>query len=798
MDKQILRRFYFVVGIALLAGVVALPASVFSGLLGEENPFVAKMESLQITLGLDLAGGTELDYRVDLSDALAKNEDDDPLNDLSIQDLNIVAESVRDALERRVNPAGVGEVIVKRSQVDGEEHVLVQLPPSSNVDKAKRDAEKDNRLEFFEENPGEEMKARIKIAGELSKINSFNWGSKVSELTADELVFHEVVDFKFEDQIQDTELASKLFAASDGDVLQEVVETQTEMVYNLDESGKLNIESFPKSALALVRVTGKKNAERDKHVSEKAHARHILFGYPGALRALDLGGYETVEEALEKSQVLVDGAADVSEEDWDSEVIEAQDLMERIEAFHYKSKEEARAKAEELLARLKEEGTDEFYDLAKEFSTEPSAQRAFGDLGTFEPGRMVGAFDQVVFFVDDEKVEDGLEVEGDGELGIAARRKRTEADPVGLHSEVVETDFGFHVVDVMSFSDAYEEKVWESQVKYEMIAWDRENMNWLPTELGGAHLESARVGYDQVGQPLVNLYFSVDGGDLFAEMTGRVASRTCPSEGGGSLCRLGIKVGGNWVSRATVREKIIGRNAQITGGFDYQQAHQLSADLNLGAIDAPVILSGQTTIDAALGADQLSKSLKAAAFGLLATMVFMMFGYRFAGVVASLSLLLYVSIFVAILKTWPVSFGGPIVLSLAGVAGIALSVGLAVDGNILIFERMKEEFVARKNLAQAVDLGFERAWTSIRDSNLTTLLTCIILFSMGSSIVRGFAITLIVGTILSMFTAVVISRNLLRFVLLFPALRKPWLFGISGKFVEKVEKAAKAKIRKRK
>jgi preprotein translocase subunit SecD len=168
------------------------------------------------------------------------------------------------------------------------------------------------------------------------------------------------------------------------------------------------------------------------------------------------------------------------------------------------------------------------------------------------------------------------------------------------------------------------------------------------------------------------------------------------------------------------------------------------------------------------------------------------------GVIAAVALTLYASIFVTMLKIWPESFGGPIVLTLAGIAGIVLSIGLAVDGNILIFERLKEELKRGRSLHQAVDLGFERAWTAIKDSNLTTLLTCLILFSFGSSVIKGFAITLIVGTLLSMFTAVTISRNLLRFTLLFKSFRKKALFGVKEEDVDNAKNAVGAKIRKRK
>ena len=870
MKNEIVKRFFFVVGIALLAGTIAAPPQYFGKVLGEEHAFVQKLEELKVTLGLDLAGGTELDYKIDLSDAIAQNSDEDSLNDVN---LTQIAESVRDSLEMRVNPAGVGEVIVKRSQVEGEEHVLVQLPPSSNVAKAKQDAEKDNKLEFFEEDPALEAQIKAQINEELTKVTSENWKSKVDELTMQEHVSHEVFDFRYKDGLNDTALAEKLFAANEGDVLTEVVETRTEMQYKMTPEGEMKIDSFPKQVLALAKVTGKREQEREKPIPEKAHARHILFGYPGAMRSIDLRDYATMEEALTESQKIIDNPESIAEEEREAKVEEAKKRIEEIEAFPYKTQEEAKAQAEAMLARLQEEGTDSFTDLAKAHSTEGSAKEKGGDLGYFEPGKMVMPFSNAVFTFAkktgdyaEEEPEIMNEESGEEENSKAVETQdlassdteeiteESEPEPfspqLGLVPEIVETDFGYHVIEVLDYKETETQTEIEPQVSYELIAWDKNELRWVPTELGGAHLENATVGYDQVGQPLVNLLFNADGGDLFAELTGKVAAKNGQCDGG--ACRLGIKVGGNWITTPTVREKIFGRQSQITGSFTYPQAKQLAADLNLGAIDAPVILSGQTTIKPELGADQLNKSLKAAAYGFAATLLFMILMYRLAGVIAGVALILYTAMFISLLKLpnipadlyayfvkawwgaagafvitgitslyfkdklsksilWLSLFvlgatsiililgklGGTIVLTLAGMAGVALSIGLAVDGNILIFERMKEEYATRKNLPQAVDLGFERAWTAIRDSNLTTLLTCLILFSMGSSIVKGFAITLIVGTILSMFTAITISRNLLRFVLLSDTLNKPWLFAISGEYIKKKEKESGKKIRKR-
>jgi len=188
----------------------------------------------------------------------------------------------------------------------------------------------------------------------------------------------------------------------------------------------------------------------------------------------------------------------------------------------------------------------------------------------------------------------------------------------------------------------------------------------------------------------------------------------------------------------------------------YEEANQLVQNLNTGAIPAPVKLSGQFTVGATLGEEALATSLEAGILGLLAVAIFMILFYRLPGIIASLALTIYGILLIFALQL----FG--VVLTLAGVAGVILSIGMAVDANILIFERLKEELKLGKSLTRSVEDGFDRAWTSIRDSNVSSLITCAILFWFGSSIVQGFALTLAVGILLSMLSAIVVSRNFLR------------------------------------
>ena len=196
-------------------------------------------------------------------------------------------------------------------------------------------------------------------------------------------------------------------------------------------------------------------------------------------------------------------------------------------------------------------------------------------------------------------------------------------------------------------------------------------------------------------------------------------------------------------------------------GLSPNEATQISAQLNAGRLPVPLETIYEQTISPVLGADFVDLSVKAGLIGIALVMLFMMLYYRLPGVMACLALIFYGTVVLAIFKLWPVT------LTLAGIGGFILSIGMAVDANILIFERMKEEFRTGRTLGAAIEVGFNRAWTAIRDSNVTTLIVCGILFWVGSSIVagapvKGFAFTLGIGVVVSMFTAIVVTRTLLR------------------------------------
>jgi preprotein translocase subunit SecD len=267
-----------------------------------------------------------------------------------------------------------------------------------------------------------------------------------------------------------------------------------------------------------------------------------------------------------------------------------------------------------------------------------------------------------------------------------------------------------------------------------------------PTLLTGKYLEKAEPTFDQTTyQPQVSLKFNSEGAELFEEITSRNVGKP-----------LAIYIDGIPLSAPTVQEAISRGEAVITGSFTIEEVQSLSRNLNAGALPVPINLISQQSVGPTLGAISLEKSLKAGMWGLLAVLIFMVVFYRMPGLLASLSLAIYVALVLALFKLIPVT------LTLAGIGGFILSIGMAIDANILIFSRMREELRSGQSFSTAVEEGFKRAWPSIRDGNLTTLIVALILFGFGTSFVKGFAFTLTLGILMSMFSAIIITKNLLR------------------------------------
>lgn len=268
---------------------------------------------------------------------------------------------------------------------------------------------------------------------------------------------------------------------------------------------------------------------------------------------------------------------------------------------------------------------------------------------------------------------------------------------------------------------------------------------------GGYLKRNTRVEFGRItGEPEVHFELTSEGADLFAEITGRLVGRP-----------LGIFLDDAYVSSPIVRSQIPGGSGVIENIGSLDEARRLSTLLNAGAL--PVPLEGpiiREDIDPTLGSDSIRKSLIAGAVGLVLVLAFIVLYYRLPGVLAGAALLIYGILVLAAFKLIPVT------LTLAGIAAFILSVGMAVDANVLIFERMKEELRAGRTLGGAIEAGFNRAWVAIRDSNISTLITCLILWLMGRALaepkVMGFALTLAIGVALSMFTAIFVTRTFLR------------------------------------
>jgi len=266
------------------------------------------------------------------------------------------------------------------------------------------------------------------------------------------------------------------------------------------------------------------------------------------------------------------------------------------------------------------------------------------------------------------------------------------------------------------------------------------------TDLTGKDLQNTKVVFDpNTGKPQVQLSFTNDGSKKFADITKRNVGKP-----------VAIVLDNQVIEAPRVNEPILTGSAVITGSFAVAQAKSLSIALNAGALPAPLQIISQSNVGPSLGMESLKKSLFAGLVGFVSIVIFMTVLYKKEGILASIALIMYVILTLFIFKFIPVT------LTLAGIAGLILSVGMAVDANILIFERMKEELRSGKPRDIAVENGFKRAWTSIRDSNISSLITSFILYYFGSGIVRGFAFTLAIGILISMFSAITITRNLLR------------------------------------
>ena len=300
-----------------------------------------------------------------------------------------------------------------------------------------------------------------------------------------------------------------------------------------------------------------------------------------------------------------------------------------------------------------------------------------------------------------------------------------------------------------------------------------------PLNLSGEDLVRAYAGtHPTLGLPVVNLEFGSEGARIFAQHTQRIA---------GTNNRTAFFLDDEFLIAPVAVQAITGGRAFIQGpDFTIDRVRTISIQLESGRLQVPLVLIQEQDVDATLGEDSLKKSVVAGVVGLALVLLFMALYYRLPGVMACVALIIYSLIVLAILKLWPVT------LTIGGLAAFILSIGMAVDANILIFERMKEELRTGRTLIAALETGFNRAWPAIRDSNVSTFITCAILFwfgtRLGTGVVTGFAITLFIGVAASMFSALTVTKTLLRIAAISPLGR----FGILYTPVQRSERRAAA------
>jgi protein-export membrane protein SecD len=422
------------------------------------------------------------------------------------------------------------------------------------------------------------------------------------------------------------------------------------------------------------------------------------------------------------------------------------DDMKQYDNLFESANTESKKKADETLQKATK--GENFEDLAKQFSQDPGSKEKGGDLGFVKKGSFVPEFDKVLF---DPNFKDGT-----------------------VWPQLVESQFGWHIIKKIEQRGEGD----NLEIHSEHILFSKQSAANVPdfkyksTGLSGKNLKSASVAFANQGlsEPQVSLKFDAEGAKLFADLTKRNLGKT-----------IAIYLDGQVISAPRVQSEIANGEAVITGDFTVDEAKKLAQRLNEGALPVPLTLVGQQSIEASLGEESLKKSLYAGMIGLIAVVIFMLIYYRFLGLVASIALLIYTAVMVSIIKLSGSISPWPITLTLSGIAGLVLTIGMAVDANILIFERTKEEIRRGRNIHNAIDEGFRRAWTSIRDSNVSSIITAFILMVMSSSFVKGFALMLIIGVLVSMFTAITITRTLLKILVGDWVEKKLWIIGIKSK-----------------
>ena len=624
-----------------------------------EKPFV---------LGLDLQGGTALEYEADVS-KVAPSEQREAMN------------GVRDVIERRVNSLGVSEPVIQVTQANEAWRVNVELAGIRDVNEAIKLIGETPILEFKEKNTDQPRALTPEETNEMNKKNEDALArakailDETRQAGAD---FAEIAKNKTENS------ARKIDGGDTGFLDAATVEGSQDLRDLIDTIGNVTPGLIFPSVVETDNVYLVVKIEEPKDGPKEVNAHHMLLSFKGSQ-----GG-----------------------------------LSER-------SKEEAKAKIDEL---KKQATVANFDSLVAANSDEPGATTTHGDLNWFGPGAMVEKFETPVF------------AQASGTI------------------EVVESEFGYHLVWKLGERITKEPRLRLIEINKSVPTDYVPVDEWKATALTGKQLQSAKVDFDQqVGTIQVSLQFDDEGSKLFAELTKKHVGE-----------QIAIFLDGEVLSAPVVNQEILGGRAVITGSFTLEEAKLLARRLQAGALPVPITLVAQQSVGPTLGADSLEKSINAGLVAFLLIAIFAVLLYRIPGAAAILVLVIYAALNAATYKLVPIT------LTLSGIAGFILSIGMAIDSNVLVFERLKEELKSGLGLEAALEEAFKRAWTSIRDGHVSILISCAVLFWFSSSLIKGFALTLALGTLISLFTATVTTRTVLRVLAKSPLAKIPWLFLAPG------------------